>query len=71
MGKSPFSFDGCHICEVSRQAERSGRSLSSEELMAAFEEQSRQQTKAAKASSSKTHPARPKAAAERNDVVRF
>lgn len=37
--KSPYSFDGCHICGECRVAEEEGRSLSAEELMAVFEEQ--------------------------------
>ncbi len=48
MGKGPFSFDGCHICTASRQAEQAGRSLSYEELTAAFKEQERKQQRASK-----------------------
>jgi hypothetical protein len=39
MNKSPYSFKDCHICTVARRAEQAGRSLSYEELAAAFEAQ--------------------------------
>ena len=43
--KSPFSFDGCHTCSISRKAEQEGRSLSENELICAFKVQDLQSKK--------------------------
>ena len=37
--KSPYNFDGCYICSVSRQAVSKGASLSEIELVQAFKVQ--------------------------------
>lgn len=52
--RNPFSFDGCHICTVSRQAESKGIALNEKELIQAFKVQAAQ-SKTANSRNAKKH----------------